>query len=75
MTAAISQATTRITSRRSAGQISQVTANLVVKRNNEPLSAFGFRGVIAKPYEAAELGKIVHDVIESSHVNIIDYPG
>ncbi len=35
---------------------------------------FGFRGVIAKPYEAAELGKIVHDVIESSHVNIIDYP-
>lgn len=31
---------------------------------------FGFRGVIAKPYEAAELGKIVHEVIESSHVNI-----
>src|SRR5436853_7854844 len=30
---------------------------------------FGFRGVIAKPYEAAELGKIVHDVLESSHVN------
>jgi len=30
---------------------------------------FGFRGVIAKPYEAAELGKIVHDVIESSQVN------
>lgn len=30
---------------------------------------FGFRGVIAKPYEAAELGKIVHDVISSSHVN------
>jgi PAS domain S-box-containing protein len=30
---------------------------------------FGFRGVIAKPYEAAELGKIVHDVIRSSHVN------
>lgn len=30
---------------------------------------FGFRGVIAKPYEAAELGKIVHEVIESSHVN------
>src|SRR5205085_1693059 len=27
---------------------------------------FGFRGVIAKPYEAAELGKIVHEVIESS---------
>ena len=36
---------------------------------------FGFRGVIAKPYEAAELGKIVHEVIESSHVNIgPDYP-
>jgi two-component system cell cycle sensor histidine kinase/response regulator CckA len=38
---------------------------------------FGFRGVIAKPYEAAELGKIVHDVISSSHVNLIpdsDYP-
>jgi PAS domain S-box-containing protein len=30
---------------------------------------FGFRGVIAKPYEAAELGKTVHDVILSSHVN------
>ncbi len=30
---------------------------------------FGFRGVIAKPYEAADLGKIVHDVISSSHVN------
>jgi PAS domain S-box-containing protein len=36
---------------------------------------FGFRGVIAKPYEAAELGRIVHDVLESSHVNIVpDYP-
>src|SRR4051812_24283155 len=36
---------------------------------------FGFRGVIAKPYEAAELGKIVHETIESSHVNIVaDYP-
>jgi PAS domain S-box-containing protein len=38
---------------------------------------FGFRGVIAKPYEAAELGKIVHDVISLSHVNPIpdsDYP-
>ena len=31
---------------------------------------FGFRGVIAKPYEAAELGKTVFDVIRSSHVNI-----
>ncbi len=30
---------------------------------------YGFRGVIAKPYEAAELGKIVHDTIISSHVN------
>src|SRR5205085_12705227 len=30
---------------------------------------FGFRGLIAKPYEAAELGKIVEEVIESSHVN------
>ena len=30
---------------------------------------FGFRGVIAKPYEAAELGKTVYDVIRSSHVN------
>ena len=35
---------------------------------------FGFHGVIAKPYEAAELGKIIYDVIESSHVNIVDYP-
>ncbi len=31
---------------------------------------FGFRGVIAKPYEAAELGKVVHEVIESSHVHL-----
>jgi len=30
---------------------------------------FGFRGVIAKPYEAAELGKTVHDVIRASRVN------
>ncbi len=35
---------------------------------------FGFRGVIAKPYEAADLGKIVHEVIASSHVNVLDYP-
>jgi PAS domain S-box-containing protein len=37
---------------------------------------FGFRGVIAKPYEAAELGKIVNDVIESSNVNVVslNYP-
>jgi PAS domain S-box-containing protein len=31
---------------------------------------FGFRGVIAKPYEATELGQIVHDAIESSHAKI-----
>ncbi len=30
---------------------------------------FGFRGVIAKPYEAADLGRIVHDVISMSHLN------
>lgn len=35
---------------------------------------FGFRGVIAKPYEAADLGKIVHHVISSSHVSALDYP-
>ncbi|MEY2497611.1 MAG: hypothetical protein QOD12_1167 [Verrucomicrobiota bacterium] len=36
---------------------------------------YGFRGVIAKPYEAAELGKIVHEVIASSHLNLVpDYP-
>ncbi|MEP7071050.1 MAG: CHASE3 domain-containing protein [Verrucomicrobiota bacterium] len=28
---------------------------------------FGFRGVIAKPYEAADLGRIVKDVIASDH--------
>ena len=34
----------------------------------------GFRGVIAKPYEAAELGRIVHDTIASAHVEIVpDY--
>ncbi len=27
---------------------------------------YGFRGVIAKPYEAAALGRMVHDTIESS---------
>jgi PAS domain S-box-containing protein len=32
---------------------------------------FGFRGVIAKPYEAAELGRVVHDMIESSRVNVV----
>ena len=37
---------------------------------------FGFHGVIAKPYEAGELGKIVHDAIESSRVNVVslNYP-
>ncbi len=35
---------------------------------------FGFRGVIAKPYEASELGRIVHDVINASGVDSIsDY--
>jgi CheY-like chemotaxis protein len=34
---------------------------------------FGFRGVIAKPYEAAELGKVVHDTISSSHVNFTEH--
>ncbi len=29
---------------------------------------FGFRGVISKPYEAAELGKTVHDVIASGRI-------
>ena len=31
---------------------------------------YGFRGVIAKPYEASELGRIVHEVIQSSRVNL-----
>ncbi|HSH37940.1 MAG TPA: CHASE3 domain-containing protein [Chthoniobacterales bacterium] len=31
---------------------------------------FGFRGVIAKPYEAAELGKVVNEAIQSANVNI-----
>jgi PAS domain S-box-containing protein len=37
---------------------------------------FGFRGVIAKPYEASELGRIVHDVINANHVDTVqpDYP-
>ncbi|MFL6537975.1 MAG: PAS domain S-box protein [Chthoniobacterales bacterium] len=33
---------------------------------------FGFRGVIAKPYEAAELGRVVHQVIESAQVNLVE---
>ena len=37
---------------------------------------FGFRGVIAKPYEAAELGRTVHEVIEAGRVNLTeDYDG
>jgi PAS domain S-box-containing protein len=32
---------------------------------------FGFHGCIAKPYEAAELGKVVHDMIESSRGNVV----
>ncbi len=32
---------------------------------------FGFRGVIAKPYEIAELGKILHDVTNSSRINLV----
>ncbi|MEP6822073.1 MAG: PAS domain S-box protein [Chthoniobacterales bacterium] len=37
---------------------------------------FGFRGVIAKPYEASELGRTVHEVIESGRVQITtDYEG
>ena len=31
---------------------------------------YGFRGVIAKPYEAAELGKIVAEVIASAQVKV-----
>ena len=37
---------------------------------------FGFRGVIAKPYEAAELGRVVHEAIESARVNLVsDFEG
>lgn len=32
---------------------------------------FGFRGCIAKPYEAAELGKLVHEMIEASRANVV----
>jgi CheY-like chemotaxis protein len=31
---------------------------------------FGFRGVIAKPYEASELGKVVNEAIQNATVNI-----
>jgi CheY-like chemotaxis protein len=53
------------------------TVNAIVSSGyatDAPISrykGFGFRGVIAKPYEIAELGKIVHDVINSSHINLI----
>jgi DNA-binding NarL/FixJ family response regulator len=30
---------------------------------------FGFRGMIAKPYEAVELGRVVREVIASSRVS------
>jgi PAS domain S-box-containing protein len=37
---------------------------------------YGFHGCIAKPYEAAELGRVVRDVIESSRVQLTeDYDG
>ncbi|MGI9086844.1 MAG: CHASE3 domain-containing protein [Chthoniobacterales bacterium] len=38
---------------------------------------FGFRGVIAKPYEASELGRTVYEVIEAGRVNLStdDYDG
>ena len=37
---------------------------------------FGFRGVIAKPYEAAELGRTVYKVIHSDQAGTVhaDYP-
>ena len=32
---------------------------------------FGFRGVITKPYEAAELGRTVREVIESGRIKVV----
>ena len=32
---------------------------------------FGFRGVITKPYEAAELGRTVREVIESGRIKLV----
>ena len=32
---------------------------------------FGFRGVITKPYEAAELGRTVREVIESGRIKVM----
>ncbi len=34
---------------------------------------YGFRGVMAKPYEAAALGRMVHDTIESSRAEFRPY--
>jgi PAS domain S-box-containing protein len=34
---------------------------------------FGFRGMIAKPYEAAELGRKVHELIEANRNGVRDY--
>jgi PAS domain S-box-containing protein len=36
---------------------------------------YGFRGVIAKPYEAAELGRIVRETIHSNHASMGAQPG
>jgi CheY-like chemotaxis protein len=33
---------------------------------------YGFRGVIAKPYEAADLGRTVYEVIQSSRVHLVE---
>ncbi len=33
---------------------------------------YGFRGVIAKPYEAAELGRVVHDAIAAGRINVVE---
>jgi len=41
--------------------------------HDESLSRLRFPGVIAKPYEAAELGKIVHDVMSRVTSDIIHY--
>ncbi|MGZ4966211.1 MAG: hybrid sensor histidine kinase/response regulator, partial [Chthoniobacterales bacterium] len=33
---------------------------------------FGFRGVIAKPYEAAELCRTVNEVVQASRINLVE---
>ncbi len=33
---------------------------------------FGFRGVIAKPYEASELGRTVYEVIHAGQINLTE---